>query len=121
MATDRQKIETALNKGNGVLRLVPCWVPRSFCIPGKRLKLHPNDYYAFGGHRGGIDERWFASTTKPDNAPETLPDEGPSYSEAGNGAPAKVLLKHAIELRGNEPLGPAVRKKSGGWLLCRKL
>src|SRR2546425_8649246 len=39
MATDRQKIETALNKGNGVLRLVPCWVPRSFCIPGKRLKL----------------------------------------------------------------------------------
>ena len=83
MATDRQKIETALNKGNGVLRLGPCWVPRSFCIPGKRLKLHPNDYYAFGGHRGGIDERWFASTTKADNGPETLPDEGLSYIEAG--------------------------------------
>ena len=91
MATDRQKIETALNKGNGVLRLLPCWVPRSFCIPGKRLKLHPNDYYGFGGHRGGIDERWFASTTKADNGPETLPDEGLSYIEAGNGAPAKEI------------------------------
>ena len=120
MATDRQKIETALNKGNGVLRLVPCWVPRSFCIPGKRLKLHPNDYYAFGGHRGGIDERWFASTTKADNGPETLPDEGLSYIEAGNGAPAKVLFKDAIELSGNELLGPEVMKKFGGWVMYSK-
>ena len=120
MATDRQKIETALNKGNGVLRLGPCWVPRSFCIPGKRLKLHPNDYYAFGGHRGGIDERWFASTTKADNGPETLPDEGLSYVEAGNGAPAKVLLKDAIELCGNELLGPEVMKKFGGWVMYSK-
>src|SRR6266403_2022712 len=120
MATDRQKIETALNKGNGVLRLVPCWVPRSFCIPGKRLKLHPNDYYAFGGHRGGIDERWFASTTKADNGPETLPDEGLTYIEAGNGAPAKVLLKDAIELCGNELLGPEIMKKFGGWVMYSK-
>ena len=69
MAGERQKVEAAINKGNGIFRLMPNWVPRSFCIPGKRLKLHPDDYYAFGANRGGIDERWFSSTTKADNGP----------------------------------------------------
>jgi len=68
----------AFEAGEGLLRLAPCWVPRSFLMPGRRLKLHPDDYYALGAHRGGIDERWFASTTPADNegAP---PDEGLSY------------------------------------------
>jgi prophage tail gpP-like protein len=39
-------------------------VPRSFLHPGKRVRLHPDDYYAYGLDRGGIDERWFASTTE---------------------------------------------------------
>ena len=33
-----------LEQGEGILRLAPTWVPRSFCIPGKRIKLHPDDY-----------------------------------------------------------------------------
>jgi len=33
------------------------WVPRSFCVPGRRIKLHPDDYYSLGGKPGGIDER----------------------------------------------------------------
>ena len=57
----------AFEAGEGVLRLAPNWVPRSFLQPGKRLKLRPNDYYALGTHRGGIDERWFASTTHAAN------------------------------------------------------
>ena len=70
--------QQALDAGEGVLRLAPTWVPRSFLQPGRRLKLHPDDYYALGTHRGGIDERWFASTTHADNegAPD---DEGLSY------------------------------------------
>ena len=55
--------KAALESGEGILRLAPTWVPRSFLQPGKRIKLHPADYYALGKHRGGIDERWFASTT----------------------------------------------------------
>ena len=39
---------------------------------------HPNDLYAFGLNRGGIDERWFASTTPAANDNRT-PDEGLSY------------------------------------------
>ena len=69
----------AFEQGEGILRLAPAWVPRSFCIPGKRIKLHPDDLYAFGANRGGIDERWFSSTTKADNGPLTTPDEGLSY------------------------------------------
>ena len=68
----------ALEAGEGILRLAPTWVPRSFLMPGRRIKLAPQDLYALGAHRGGIDERWFASTTAAANegAP---PDEGLSY------------------------------------------
>jgi mannose-6-phosphate isomerase class I len=117
MAAEKQAVQTALNRGKGILRLAPTWVPRSFCIPGKRIKLHPADYYAFGAHRGGIDERWFASTTKADNGPGTLPDEGLSYVVDGG---TRVLLKDAIEAAGNELLGAAVMKKFGGWVMYSK-
>src|SRR3979409_1702834 len=74
--------EACLSETGGLLRLAPCWVPRSFLQPGKRLKLHPDDLYAFGLNRGGIDERWFASTTPAANDNRT-PDEGLSYVVAG--------------------------------------
>src|SRR6187551_3765342 len=70
--------EAALNATGGLLRLAPCWVPRSFLQPGKRLKLDPKDLYAFGLNRGGIDERWFGSTTPAANDNRT-PGEGLSY------------------------------------------
>src|SRR5205823_13820211 len=68
----------AIEAGSGILRLAPTWVPRSFLMPGRRLKLAPQDLYALGADRGGIDERWFGSTTPAANegAP---PDEGLSY------------------------------------------
>src|SRR5207253_6444787 len=71
-------IKRAIEAGAGILRLAPTWVPRSFLMPGRRIKLAPQDIYALGAQRGGIDERWFASTTPAANegAP---PDEGLSY------------------------------------------
>jgi hypothetical protein len=71
-------LRSAVHAAGGVLRLAPTWVPRSFLMPGRRLKLHPDDLYALGANRGGIDERWFSSTTPAANegAP---PDEGLSY------------------------------------------
>lgn len=121
MANANQVLQKALNQGKGVFRLAPNWVPRVFCIPGKRLKLHPDDYYSFSAHRGGIDERWFASTTKADNGPETLPDEGLSYIYAQDGPQIeKVLFKDAIDLMGGEILGEKVMKKYGGWTMYSK-
>ncbi len=74
----RPIVDAALEQGGGVLRLAPNWVPRSFLHPGKRLKLHPDDLYAYGLDRGGIDERWFGSTTEAANDGR-VPDEGLSY------------------------------------------
>jgi len=62
-------VRRALDAAEGLLRLTPTWVPRSFLHPGMRIKLAPNDWYAYGSHRGGIDERWFASTTDAANGP----------------------------------------------------
>lgn len=104
----------ALEEGKGVLKLAPAWVPRLFCIPGRRIKLHPDDYYAFGAHRGGIDERWFASTTKADNGPETTPDEGLSYIVSKDGTEVqKILLKDAIEAIGKKIIGERLVSKYG--------
>src|SRR6187397_3750036 len=95
----RSQIDAAIGAGSGILRLEPSWVPRTFMIPGRRLKLHPDDLYALGGHRGGIDERWFSSTTHAANGPGTPEDEGLSYIDF-NGK--RVLLKEAIENIGDE-------------------
>src|ERR1041385_1642344 len=70
--------EAAMEATGGLLRLAPAWVPRSFLHPGKRIKLHPDDLYAYGLNRGGIDERWFGSTTEAANEGR-VPDEGLSY------------------------------------------
>src|SRR3981081_3219588 len=95
--------ERALESGNGVLRLAPNWVPRSFCVPGRRIKLHPDDYYVLGGQRGGIDERWLSSTTPAKNGPLTGVNEGLSAVVFKEGNKEKqILLKDAIDcLKGN--------------------
>src|ERR1022692_333244 len=92
------RVRAALETGEGILRLAPTWVPRSFLMPGGRLKLAREDLYALGTHRGGIDERWFASTTAAANegAP---PDEGLSYVVHNGG---RFTLKEAVELFGAE-------------------
>ena len=77
--------EAALEQSGGLLRLAPCWVPRTFVQPGYRLKLHPDDVYAYGLNRGGIDERWFASTTPAANENRT-PNEASEAGTAGRRA-----------------------------------
>ncbi len=94
--------QKALDQGEGIVRLAPTWVPRVFCVPGRRIKLHPDDYFALGANRGGIDERWFSSTTPADNGPLTSENEGlsPIVVEDG-GKVESVLLRDAVaELKG---------------------
>jgi len=115
---NRSTVQTAIDAGSGILRLEPAWVPRTFMLPGRRLKLHPDDLYALGGHRGGINERWFSSTTNADNGPGTPPDEGLSYVRLEDGS--RVLLKDAVETAGDLLIGSAVMQREGGWnLLCK--
>jgi hypothetical protein len=113
--------DNALNQGEGILRLTPTWVPRSFCIPGKRIKLHPDDYYSFGGERGGIDERWFASTTAADNGPLTSKNEGLSHIIFNDGRiTEKILLGDAINELKSEIIGERLWNEFGGWTMYSK-
>jgi hypothetical protein len=116
MANARQLASDALTAGDGLLRLAPTWVPRSFLQPGRRLKLHPADYYALGTHRGGIDERWFASTTPAANegAP---PDEGLSYCVHKG---SRFTLRDAIAELGAELIGEPIWKKYQRWPVYSK-
>lgn len=113
--------ELALEQGSGVVRLAPNWVPRSFCIPGRRIKLHPDDYYALGGQRGGIDERWFSSTTPADNGPLTSPNEGLSFIVVRDGETLKqVTLRDAVaELKG-QLIGERIWKEHQRWPMYSK-
>ncbi len=88
----RALAEHAVEAGEGVLRLAPAWVPRSFCRPGGRMRLHPHDLLAYGAARGGIDERWLASTVEADNGPDTTEHEGLSEVVV-DGARRGLLLR----------------------------
>jgi hypothetical protein len=114
-------IENAFSQGKGVLRLVPAWVPRSFCIPGRRIKLHPDDYYALGSKRGGLDERWFSSTTPAENGPLTAKDEGLSFVVSVDGTKEERfrLLDAVDELKGRL-IGEGLWKKYGKWPMFSK-
>lgn len=116
MANVSQLAADALTEGGGILRLAPTWVPRSFLQPGRRLKLHPDDYYALGMDRGGIDERWFGSTTTAGNegAP---PDEGLSYCVFRG---ERFTLLDAVAELGADIVGEDIWSKHGRWPVYSK-
>ena len=113
--------EKALEQGKGIVRLAPNWVPRSFCVPGRRIKLHPDDYYALGGERGGIDERWFSSTTPADNGPLTGKNEGLSAIVFEDGSETKqVLLRDAVSDLKGALVGDRIWNEHGCWPMYSK-
>ncbi|EMS34240.1 hypothetical protein C943_04058 [Mariniradius saccharolyticus AK6] len=113
--------EKALEQGEGILRLSPTWVPRSFCVPGRRIKLHPDDYYMLGGARGGIDERWLSSTTPAQNGPLTSKNEGLSHVVFHDGQELKLfLLKDVIDELKGEIIGSRIWDKYKSWPMYSK-
>ena len=111
-----QLTRQALEAGEGILRLAPTWVPRFYLVPGRRLKLDARDLYAFGAHRGGIDERWFASTTPAMNDNRT-PDEGLSYVVSEG---ERFTLKEAVEAEGPRMIGETMWEKYHRWPVYSK-
>lgn len=109
-------IRQALEAGEGILRLAPTWVPRVYLQPGRRLKLDPRDLYAYGARRGGIDERWFASTTPAMNENRT-PDEGLSYVVSGED---RFTLKEAVDAEGPRIIGATIWETYHRWPVYSK-
>ena len=109
-------LSQALDAGQGLLRLTPTWVPRSFLHPGKRIKLAPTDWYAYGAHRGGIDERWFASTTEAANE-NRMHDEGLSYALFEG---KRFTLIDAVAEAGEQLIGKPMYDKYKRWPVYSK-
>jgi hypothetical protein len=109
-------LSRALDAGKGLLRLTPTWVPRSFLHPGKRIKLHPDDWYAYGAYRGGIDERWFSSTTEAANEGRVW-HEGLSFCEFEG---EEFLLRDAVAEAGAALIGDSMFKKYNRWPVYSK-
>lgn len=109
-------LDSALDAGGGLLRLTPTWVPRSFLHPGRRIKLHPSDYYRFGADRGGIDERWFGSTTEAANENRVW-HEGLSFCLFEG---QKFLLRDAVAERGSDLVGQNIFNKYNRWPVYSK-
>jgi hypothetical protein len=114
---DAALVRQTLEAGEGILRLAPTWVPRSFLMPGRRIKLAPQDLYALGAHRGGIDERWFASTTHAANEGASE-DEGLSYvvSEGKR----VFTLREAVALEGAKLVGKPIWDRYQRWPVYSK-
>jgi len=109
-------VKQAMDQGQGLLRLIPNWVPRYFLHPGKRIKLAPNDWYAYGAQRGGIDERWFSSTTDAANEGRVW-HEGQSVCKVDN---QLFLLKEAVACAGNRLIGSNMYESYGRWPVYSK-
>jgi hypothetical protein len=118
IVTSSAAAERALDAGGGIVRLAPTWVPRAFCTPGGRLKLHPDDLYPFAGGRGGIDERWLASTVHADNGPGTPEWEGVSMVVGADGEliPFDGFVAH----HGARLLGEAFWAEHAAWPMYSK-
>ncbi|NOY28744.1 MAG: hypothetical protein GXP28_00790 [Planctomycetes bacterium] len=109
-------LDQALDAEGGLLRLAPNWVPRSFLHPGKRIKLHPHDWYAYGAHRGGIDERWFGSTTDAANDNRVW-HEGQSFCVFGG---QQFFLRDAIAEAPKRIIGGSLWDTYGKWPVYSK-
>ena len=121
MKNTAKKIDETFDRGKGILRLIPVFVPRRFSKAGRRLRLHPDDYYALGTKRGSIKERWFSSVIPAMNGELAPTDEGMSYVlPFSNKQSEKFSLKEAIDELKDKIVGKELMKKYGGWPMYSK-
>ena len=55
-------LDDCLNRHGGVLQLLHRYAGRTFCTPGKRLRLSPESYYPDYMNGTGLDEIWMCCT-----------------------------------------------------------
>lgn len=117
---NKELIERIYQERGGIFKLIPVFVPRPFSTPGRRLRLHPDDYYAFGTKRGAIKERWFSSVIRCNNGPDTREDEGLSYVSYGTTPEERFTLKEAVEVLGARLIGQDMMDQFGTWPMYSK-
>lgn len=118
--SNRLLAQRIMDQSKGILRFAPNWIPRTFTRPGRRLKLHPDDIYILGLDRGGICERWFASTIPVDNGPDTPETEGYSYVIADEEGKERIQFKELVEEFKGEVIGHKLYEQYGRWPIFAK-
>lgn len=114
------KINAQYEKNNGIFNLMPIFVPRRFGRPGRRLRLHPDDYFALGTKRGAMKERWFSSVIRCMNGDLAEEDEGLSYVSCSDDPDDKFTLKEAVDTLGEKLIGKALMEQYGTWPMYSK-
>ena len=117
---DSTTIRKKLEENEGILNIIPVFVPRRFGSAGRRLRLHPDDYYALGTKRGSIKERWFSSVICPMNGDDAAPDEGISYVNITGSSEGKIALKDFVDELRDELIGTDLYAKHGTWPMYSK-
>ncbi len=114
--SNRDLILQALSEGDGAVRLAPCWVPRSFLMPGGRLKLDPRDLYTLGAHRGASTNAGSPPPPRPPTARLPPPTKASATSSSGG---RKVLLRKPSKPRATSSWAPTSCGEGGWNLLCK--
>ena len=86
----KEILSNFIKKNNGILKVRPAWVAKTFLYAGKRLGLPDSQYDC--GNGAQIMERWLCSVTKADTQIQKE-DEGLSYLEIPG---EKITVKQAI-------------------------
>jgi len=92
-----------LKAGDGIYRMVPCFIPVKFGIPGRRLKISQDDYFKYGAKAGTIMERWFCSIGGARVKNPDRPYQGLSFVKAEDGS--EFLLRDAVQELKEELIG----------------
>jgi len=117
---EKEKLKEILEEAEGILNFVPIFVPRRTGDAGRRLRLHPDDYYALGTKRGALKERWFSSIIAAENGEDAPADEGMSYINIDGNLQHKILFKDFVELLKEELIGSRIYHKYGTWPMYAK-
>jgi hypothetical protein len=121
MNAKEQKLLEIFEQKDGIFQLMPAFVYRKNSKPGRRLRLHPDDYYACPPERGTIEVRFLSSVIRGGYDPLTPEDEGLSYiSLDGENPDNKFLLKDAIEILGKGLIGEILWNEYGTFPMLSK-
>ena len=113
------QIQDTFERGQGILRLLPAFVPFRFNQPGGRLHLHPDDYYPLGLEAGSVKERWFCSVLHTFGADSAHPEIGFSLVAADDTG-ATFPFRDAVEELGARLIGAELAQKYGTWPMHAK-
>ena len=113
-------IQDTFDRGQGILRLLPAFVPFRFNQPGGRLHLHPDDYYPLGLEAGSIKERWFCSGLNAFGKDSPHPEIGLSMVAVAPDSPDRFSFRDAVEELGDWLIGPELMHAYGAWPMHAK-